>query len=83
MSLDLMTFEQDLSPNGQRHVWLEPNVANRLRAMRGPGESYSDVPCGWPLRSPKGRPLGGLGGRDRGPQGGSVAGSSAGSTTRR
>jgi hypothetical protein len=43
MSLDLMTFEQDLSPNGQRHVWLAPNVVDRLRAMRGPGESYSDL----------------------------------------
>ena len=27
----------------QRYVWLAPNVVNRLRAMRGPGESYSDV----------------------------------------
>jgi predicted CopG family antitoxin len=24
-------------------VWLAPNVIDRLRAMRGPGESYSDV----------------------------------------
>jgi hypothetical protein len=24
-------------------VWLEPNVLNRLGAMRGPGEDYSDV----------------------------------------
>ena len=28
---------------GERYVWLAPNVVNRLRAMRGPGESYSDV----------------------------------------
>ena len=24
-------------------IWLETTVVNRLRAMRGPGESYSDV----------------------------------------
>jgi predicted CopG family antitoxin len=24
-------------------IWLEPNVVDRLRAMRGPGESFSDV----------------------------------------
>jgi len=27
---------------GERYVWLAPNVVNRLRAMRGPRESYSD-----------------------------------------
>ena len=27
----------------QRYVWLAPNVVDRLRAMRRPGESYSDV----------------------------------------
>ena len=27
----------------QRYVWLDPNVVDRLRAMRRPGESYSDV----------------------------------------
>jgi hypothetical protein len=24
-------------------IWLEPNVVDRLRALRGRGESYSDV----------------------------------------
>jgi hypothetical protein len=27
----------------ERLIWLEPLVLNRLRALRGPGESYSDV----------------------------------------
>jgi hypothetical protein len=27
----------------ERYVWLAPNVVDRLGAMRGPGESYSDV----------------------------------------
>jgi hypothetical protein len=26
-----------------REIWLEPSVVNKLRAIRGPGESYSDV----------------------------------------
>jgi hypothetical protein len=26
---------------------LSKDVVNKLRAMRGPGESYSDVICGW------------------------------------
>ena len=28
--------------NGDRYVWLDPRFVDRLRAMRGPGESYSD-----------------------------------------
>jgi predicted CopG family antitoxin len=28
---------------GEKLIWLDPNVVNRLRAMRGPGESFSDV----------------------------------------
>jgi hypothetical protein len=29
--------------NGERRIWLTPNVVNRLRFLRGPGESYSDA----------------------------------------
>jgi hypothetical protein len=36
-------FERHPADDGQRLVWLEPHVVNKLRAMRGPGESYSDV----------------------------------------
>jgi hypothetical protein len=28
---------------GERYVWLAPNVVARLRALRGPGQSYSDA----------------------------------------
>jgi hypothetical protein len=28
---------------GQRLIWLEDAMADRLSAMRGPGEDYSDV----------------------------------------
>jgi hypothetical protein len=29
--------------DGLVRIWLDPAVVNRLGAMRGPGESYSDV----------------------------------------
>jgi len=31
------------APNGDRYIWLDPRYVDRLRAMRGPGESYNDV----------------------------------------
>jgi hypothetical protein len=36
-------YERLRAPNGDHHVWLEPRFVDRLRAMRGLGESYSDV----------------------------------------
>jgi hypothetical protein len=36
-------FENATNERGERMVWLEPRVADRLKAMRGPGESYSHV----------------------------------------
>ena len=36
-------FEQNKAPNGDFYVWLEPKYVDRLRALRKPGESYSDV----------------------------------------
>ena len=38
-----MAYEPQLNAKGERLVWLEPPVIDRLTAMRGPGESYSDV----------------------------------------
>ena len=35
--------EQKRAANGDYHIWLEPRFIDRLRAMRGPSESYSDV----------------------------------------
>lgn len=31
--------EQNRAPNGEYFVWLDPKYVDRLRAMRGPGES--------------------------------------------
>jgi hypothetical protein len=36
-------YERIRAPNGDYHVWLEPRFVDRLRALRDPGESYSDV----------------------------------------
>jgi hypothetical protein len=36
-------YENQTNEKGERMIWLAPNVVDRLGAMRGPGESYSDV----------------------------------------
>jgi hypothetical protein len=35
--------EREADAKGERHIWLEPRVLDRLKALRGPGESYSRV----------------------------------------
>jgi hypothetical protein len=36
-------YENEANERGERLIWLDHAVLARLRAMRGPGESYSDV----------------------------------------
>ena len=36
-------YENQINERGERLIWLEPNVVKRLRAMRGPGEFFSDA----------------------------------------
>jgi hypothetical protein len=43
LSLGSVGYENATNERGERLIWLEPNVVYRLCAMRGPGESYSDV----------------------------------------
>jgi hypothetical protein len=43
LALGSMNYENATNERGERYVWLAPDVVNRLRAMRGPGESYTDV----------------------------------------
>jgi hypothetical protein len=43
LPLGSMAFEPELNAKGERLVWLEPPVIDRVTAMRQPGESYSDV----------------------------------------
>ena len=42
MPLGSVGVDPEPGAEGERHIWLEPRVVDRLRAMRGPGESYSD-----------------------------------------
>ena len=43
LPLGSMGYETDANDEGERTVWLEEVWVNRLGAMRGPGESYSDA----------------------------------------
>jgi hypothetical protein len=36
-------YEAEPSERGERYVWLDAAMVDRLGAMRGPGESYSAV----------------------------------------
>lgn len=36
-------YERELNAQGERQIWIEAAVVDRLSAMRLPGESYSDV----------------------------------------
>jgi hypothetical protein len=36
-------YENQINERGERLIWLDDVVVSRLRAMRGPGESYSEV----------------------------------------
>jgi hypothetical protein len=43
MQLGSMGYENAVNERGERLIWLDHAVVARLKAMRGPGESYSDV----------------------------------------
>ncbi len=43
LPLGSVGYEPQLNAKGERLIWLEAAVVDRLMAMRGPGESYSDV----------------------------------------
>ena len=43
MPFGSVNFEAGVDDNGERYIWLPRAVVDRLAAMRGPGESYSDV----------------------------------------
>jgi hypothetical protein len=36
-------YENKFNEKGERLIWLDPAVVNKLRALRAPGESFSDV----------------------------------------
>jgi hypothetical protein len=43
MPIGSVGYERAGDSEGERHIWLAPAVVDRLAALRGPGESYSDV----------------------------------------
>jgi hypothetical protein len=43
LPLGSVGYENETSERGERLIWLDRAVVARLKAMRGPGESYSDV----------------------------------------
>jgi hypothetical protein len=36
-------YENKVNEKGERLIWLDRAVVDRLRSLRGPGESYIDV----------------------------------------
>jgi hypothetical protein len=43
LALGSVNYENATNEKGERLIWLDSSVVDRLRALRGPGESYSDV----------------------------------------
>jgi hypothetical protein len=43
LPLGSVAYEAEVTAKGERLIWIEPSVVDRLKATRGPGESYSDV----------------------------------------
>jgi hypothetical protein len=43
LPLGNVSFENKTDEQGQRLIWLDQAVVDRLRSLRGAGESYSDV----------------------------------------
>jgi hypothetical protein len=43
LALGSVGYENQINERGERLIWLDRAVVARLRAMRGPGDSFSDV----------------------------------------
>ena len=43
MALGSVGFENQANEKGERLIWLDHAALAKLKALRGPGESYSDV----------------------------------------
>jgi hypothetical protein len=43
LALGTVAVEPERAQDGSVHIWLDPGVLTKLKALRGPGESYSDV----------------------------------------
>jgi hypothetical protein len=54
LALGTVAVEPERAQDGSLHIWLDPRVLAKLKVLRSPGESYSDVIADWPrtLRNP-------------------------------
>jgi hypothetical protein len=43
LPLGSVGYENATNERGERLIWLEPSMVDRLRSLRGPGESYGEV----------------------------------------
>ena len=43
LPLGSVGYENEINERGERLIWLDCEMVDRLRAIRGPGESYSEV----------------------------------------
>jgi hypothetical protein len=43
MPFGSVNFEAGVDDKGERYIWLPRAVVDRLRSLRGPGESFSDA----------------------------------------
>jgi hypothetical protein len=43
MPLGTVGYEAEANERGERLIWIEDAMADRLSAMRGPGEGYSEA----------------------------------------
>jgi hypothetical protein len=43
LPLGIVGYEVEANAEGERRVWIERSARDKLTALRGPGESYSDV----------------------------------------
>jgi hypothetical protein len=43
MPLGSAAYENTSNDKGERYIWLEPNMLGRLRSLRAPDETFSEV----------------------------------------
>jgi hypothetical protein len=43
LALGTVAVEPERAQDGSVHIWLDPGILARLKALRSPGESHSDV----------------------------------------
>jgi hypothetical protein len=43
LAFGTVAVEPERAQDGSVHIWLDPGVLAKLKALRGPRESYSDV----------------------------------------